>query len=87
MKNKKVAEILYEIADLLEVKAVQFKPRAFRKAAQTVESLSEDIAQVKKREELEDLPGIGESIAGIISEIVSKGRTPYLTKLKKTSPD
>ena len=43
MKNKEVASVLYEIADLLEIQGVEFKPRAYRKAAQNIEGLGTDI--------------------------------------------
>ncbi len=39
-KNTQVAKILYQIADLLEIQSIQWKPAAYRKAAQSVESLS-----------------------------------------------
>ncbi|MFW6194651.1 MAG: hypothetical protein ACOC5L_03935, partial [Halobacteriota archaeon] len=40
MKNQEIARVLYEIGDYLEMEGVQFKPRAYRKAAQNIESLS-----------------------------------------------
>ena len=44
MKNQFVAEILYQIADLLDLKGeIFFKTRAYRMAAQTIEVLDEDI--------------------------------------------
>ncbi|NIP66842.1 hypothetical protein GWN63_06045, partial [Candidatus Bathyarchaeota archaeon] len=54
MQNREVADILYEIADLLEIKGIQFKPRAYRRAAQTIETLPEDIQAVYERGELEE---------------------------------
>ncbi|HHE67671.1 MAG TPA: hypothetical protein ENL33_01235, partial [Candidatus Parcubacteria bacterium] len=32
-ENKKIAKILYQIAQLLEIKGEKYKPRAYRKAA------------------------------------------------------
>ena len=46
MRNAEVAKILYEIADLLELQDIQFKPRAYRKAAQVIESMSKDISVI-----------------------------------------
>jgi len=47
MKNRFVADILYQIADLLDVKGeIFFKTRAYRIAAQTIETLDEDIETV-----------------------------------------
>ena len=39
--NKQISEILEEIADLLEVMNVQWKPRAYRMASVSIESLSD----------------------------------------------
>ena len=44
MKNQFVADTLYMIADLLDLKGdLFFKTRAYRMAAQTIEALDEDI--------------------------------------------
>jgi DNA polymerase (family 10) len=51
MKNLQVAKILNEIADILEMQNVEFKPRAYRKAARTVGSLSEPIEEVYEKKD------------------------------------
>lgn len=53
MKNKELADLLYEIADFLEIKEEQYKPRAYRTAVRNVESLSEDIEDVHERGEFQ----------------------------------
>ena len=82
MKNMKVATILYEVADLLEMKEEKFKPRAYRKAAGTVESLSKPIEELNQ-EELTKLPGVGNSIAEKIEEVIETGSLEYYENLKK----
>lgn len=86
MKNLEVAKILYEIADILEAQDVDFKPRAYRKAARSIEELSEDIEEIHGRGELEDIPGVGKSIAKKISEYLETGKLRYYEKLKKKFP-
>ena len=34
LKNREIAELFYEAADILEYQQVEWKPRAYRKAAQ-----------------------------------------------------
>ncbi len=85
-KNSDVAKLLYKIADLLEIQNVQWKPQAYRKAAQSVESYPEDIADVAKEEKLKDVPGIGEHIAQKIEEYLKTGKLSYFEKLKKEMP-
>jgi DNA polymerase (family 10) len=86
IKNRKIADILYEIADLLEIKGVQFKPRAYRRAAQTIETLPEDIKTVYDQGELQEIPGIGSSIASKIQEIIETGSLEYLEELREELP-
>lgn len=85
-KNIEVAKILYQIADLLEIQNVQWKPQAYRKAAQSVESASEDISILVKEKRLHELAGVGEHIAQKIEELVTTGKLDYLEKLKKEVP-
>lgn len=86
MKNLKIAKIFYEVADLLDIKGVPFKPRAYRRAAQTIETLTKDIKTVYKRGELEKIPGVGRNIAAKIKEILGTGRLGYLEKLRSEVP-
>jgi len=86
VKNSEIADILYEIADLLEIQGVKFKPRAYRRAAQAVETLAEDIRAVYERGELQEIPGIGSSIASKIREIIETGGLEYLEELREQLP-
>jgi DNA polymerase (family X) len=86
VKNLLVAKILNEIADILEMQEVEFKPRAYRKAARTVESLSKPIEEVYEEKKLKELSGVGESIAAKIAEIIETGKSEYLDGLKKQMP-
>ncbi len=83
MKNSEVAELLYEIADYLEIKGVEWKPRAYRRAAGTIETHSEPIENVFERDELDEIPGIGESIAEKIIEYLRTGSIEYLECLRE----
>lgn len=83
MKNLEIAKILDNIADILELQGVEFKPRAYRNAARGIENLPEDIAEVYKRGELEEIPGVGKSIAEKIAEYLDTGKLKYYEQLKK----
>ena len=86
MKNREVAHLLYEIADYLELQDVEYKPRAYREAARNVESLSEDVAGVYERGELEEIDGVGESIASKIAEYLETGELAYYEELRADLP-
>ena len=83
MKNLEIITILNNIADILELQGVQWKPQAYRKAARSVEALSEDIAEIWKRGELRTISGVGEAIGEKIEEILKTGKLKYYEKLKK----
>ena len=86
MTNLEVAAILSEVADLLEIQGVRFKPQAYRRAAQAIETLPEDIADVAREERLDEIPGVGKSIAGKVREIVDTGSLAYLASLRRELP-
>lgn len=88
MKNQMVADILYQIADLLDIKGeIFFKTRAYRTAAQTIEVLDEDIEDIFKEKRLQEIPGVGEALAKKINELVETGHLEYFEKLKKEIPE
>ncbi len=86
MKNKEVAQLLNSIADVLEIIEEDFKPRAYRRAAQTVEGLAEDIATYDTVKKLQELPAIGEGIAEKMHEYLDTGKSSYYETLKKKVP-
>ncbi len=86
MKNGTVARIFYEIADMLEIKGDEYRSRAYRNAARSVETMAEPVEDVAARGELETIPGVGGSLAEKIEEIVKSDRLGYHEKLKRSMP-
>lgn len=83
MKNLEIAKILYNIADMLELQNVEFKPKAYRNAARSIEFLKEDIEDIYRKGKLEEIPGVGKSIAEKITEYIETGKLKYYHDLKK----
>ncbi len=87
MRNVEIAKLFNEIADFLEVKGENpFRIRAYRRAAQTVEGLPDDVAALAERAALLEVPGIGKDLAGKIQEYLTKGTVEYLEGLRKEIP-
>lgn len=87
MKNQEIARIFNDIADLLEIKGENpFRIRAYRRAAQNIEGLTRDVAEISK-DELMKIPGIGQDLAGKIEEYVKTGRLQFYEDLKKEVPE
>lgn len=90
--NEEIAEALEQISSLLEVQgASTFRVRAYLNAATTLRDLKTPVYDVLDSEGvkgLEALPGIGKSIASLISELMSTGRIALLERLEgQTSPE
>ncbi|MDO9465095.1 MAG: DNA polymerase/3'-5' exonuclease PolX [bacterium] len=87
MNNREIAEIFHSIADILEIKAGNpFRIRAYRRAAQVIEELSQSIKDICTNGKLPNIPGIGEGIAGKISELIQTGKLKEYETIKKSVP-
>ena len=84
--NVDVAKILYEVADLLELQGIGFKPNAYRNAARNIESMTKELEEYRKTNNLRDIPGVGEAIAKKVEEILITGHLHYLDELKQQLP-
>jgi len=89
MKNQELIKIFYDIAEILEIKKIEWKPRAYRKAALSIQSLSEDIEDIYKEKGLaglKEIPGIGDAISQKIAEYIETGKIHEYEKLKESIP-
>src|SRR3989344_6544668 len=86
MRNQEIAEIFFEIADLLELQNVQWKPRAYRNAAISIQALPQDIEELYRQKKLREIPGVGENIEKKIIEIIETGKPGFLQELRKKFP-
>lgn len=84
--NRTIAQRLKEVAELLHSQGSNpFRVHAYQHAAQTLEQLEQpidDLVRTKGVEELKKLPGVGESLARAIRELVLRGRLPMLERLR-----
>ena len=89
MLNQKVSEILRKIGEYLEIMGVDFKPRAYYRAAQSIESMSKSVGEIYTQRGvlgLEEIQGVGKNIAEKIEEIIKTGKCKKLEELKKKIP-
>ena len=87
--NSLVANRLDEVAQILEQQGANlFRVGAYRRAATMLRGLQEPIEQIVKTEGLaglEKLPGIGETLARFIHQLVMTGQLPMLDRLRGES--
>lgn len=89
MDNKAIAGILYETADLLEIDGQDsFRIRSYRNAAQAIEQLPQQIAElINQPKKVLEIPGIGKGMLQNLQEMFKDGRlTVHADLLKKYRP-
>jgi DNA polymerase (family X) len=86
--NQRIAVIFRAIADLLATqRANPYRVRAYRRAADSLLGLEEDIAEVAGRHALEDIDGIGRELSEKIEEFLRTGAIQAYVALKAPLPD
>ena len=90
--NITIAQRLKEVAQLLHSQGSNpFRVLAYQHAAQTLEQLErpiDDLVHTEGIEGLKNLPGVGESLARAIRDLVRTGRLPMLERLRgETEPE
>jgi len=88
MINKELAKYFKKIARLLEIKGEKqiFRIRAYQKAAQILENITDDIGVVYKQKGIkgiEEIAGLGKKSAQKIEEYIKTGKIKILEELEK----
>ncbi len=89
MNNQVIAAIFYEMADILEILDVQWKPRALQTAARAIEALPEDVGDIYRDQGIvgiRKISGVGQSTALKIIEFLETGKIKDYEVLKKKIP-
>lgn len=87
MTNQQLAKIFQTIADLLEIKGENiYKILAYRKAADSLSNLSQNVNELWKEGKLTEVDGVGKAIAEKIDELLSTGQLGFLEKLEGEVP-
>ena len=87
MNNKQVAEIFATIADMLEIKGENIhRVLAYRRAAENIAALSQDINDLWRTDRLTGVPGIGATLATKIDELLRTGQLGFYERLAEEVP-
>jgi DNA polymerase (family X) len=87
MTKAQIAEVLQEIATLLELKDENpFKIRAYANAARSLETWGGNVTDLQDEEALAKIPGIGKAIAAKIKELAATGSLKYVEELRAEFP-
>lgn len=87
MSMQEVAQILENIADLLQIKDENiFKIKAYRNAALSLSLLDEDLQYLYEQKRLDQIPGVGKAVKEKIEEILQTGTCQYYECLCQEVP-
>jgi DNA polymerase (family 10) len=88
LSNHEIAWRFDRIADILEIQGENpFKVRAYRRAAESIEDISEPLESVDARGALADIPGFGEAILGKTRDFLRTGTTKLYEQIKDAVPE
>lgn len=87
MANGDIIRCLEETACLLEIQGADaFRINTYRKAARSIEDLTEDLAEIAARGELQKIPGVGKGMAERITEYLTDGHIKLHQELLASFP-
>jgi DNA polymerase (family X) len=87
LSNAAIAERFDLLADLLELEgAVVYRILAYRRAAQTLRETGESVARLSAESRLTSLPGVGQTIADKVAELLATGQIAALERLVGRNP-
>jgi DNA polymerase (family 10) len=89
IRNDEIATLLEEMADLLEAQDVEYKPVAYRRAAENIREHPENVAALAREEgqdSVEEIDRVGEAISAKIIEYVASGEIEELEELREELP-
>jgi len=87
-QNAAVADLLEEMAARLEAMDVDYKPRAYRRAAENIRGHPADVAGLAAEDEaaVREIEGVGDAIAAKVVEYVETGEIGELEELRAELP-
>ncbi len=86
-RNQELASLFHAMAGVLSGRdSNPYRVRAYRKAAESLLELQEDVNEIAKRGDLQSIPGVGKDLAAKIQEYLSSGRIQAYEELKTPLP-
>ena len=85
--NREVGALLRRIGDMLDILGEErFRVQAYRRAADNIEPLGEEIGDLWRAGRLREIPGVGEALAKKLDELLRTGRLEYYERLQAQVP-
>ena len=87
--NLQIAKILRNVAAAYQIKDAEkhrFEILAYQRAADSVEHATSEIKDLWDQGKLEEVPGIGRGIAGVLGELFKNGRSEHIDEIIRGIP-
>ena len=82
MANNEIAALLRDVVAVYEVTGEdRFRIRAYDTAAESIEKTTTSLKDLWQQGQLEDVPGIGPSLADHLGELFTTGRVKHFTSI------
>lgn len=87
MTNREIAAMFEKIADMLAIRGDHFhRVNAYRRASENIRELNRDLNQLYLEGKLTEIPGIGETLATKIEEMLQTGQLEFYHRLANEVP-
>jgi DNA polymerase (family 10) len=87
LSNRDIADVFQAIADSMEILGEdRFRILAYRRASEAIADLPMPLADYRARNALEEIPGIGKTIADKIGVLLDSGSLPLYERLNAQTP-
>lgn len=87
LTNREIADIFEKVATLLEIKGeIIHRVLSYRRAGETIRELPRDLHAIAAEGTLTDIPGIGDTLAAKIAEMLDTGKLQFFEKLASEIP-
>lgn len=88
LSNREVADVFLGVADRMEILGEdKFRLLAYRRAGEAIADLPMPLADYRARGALDEIPGIGKTIAEKIGTLLDTGALPLAERLRSQVPD
>ena len=87
MRNAEIADAMTELATLYELDgAIRYRVLAYKEAARVIRNSPVSVEELTLEGKVTELPGIGDTLATKIKDLLETGEIPAAAKLKKKFP-
>jgi DNA polymerase (family 10) len=85
--NERIVTLLRRIGDMLDILGEdRFRVQAYRRAADNIETLGQNVVEIWQAGQLREIPGVGQALARKLDELLRTGHLEYYERLRAQVP-